>query len=62
MANNNNAWNPYTTNVPSGSLTKVQLSNPRNVAIAWPSLSGNNLQGTSAKPTKYPAIFRKLFG
>jgi hypothetical protein len=53
-----NVANPYTSKIPTGTLNKVQLTQPSNVVIAWPNRSGGNL------PTgkTLPKILRNLFG
>jgi hypothetical protein len=43
MANNFQVSNPYTSRVPGGTLTKVQLTQPNSVQIAWPNTSGGNV-------------------
>jgi hypothetical protein len=58
MGNNNNATNVYTSQIPTGSLTKVELTNPQSVKIQWPNLSGNNLPNAQAQP----AFWRRIFG
>ncbi len=58
MANLFTVPNPYTQNIPGGTLTKVELVNPRNVAVAWPNRSGGNVPNTHTTPT----FLTKLFG
>lgn len=60
MANNSsNVANPYTTQIPSGTINKVQLTNPSHVQIQWPSISGGNMP---MKPVVGNSFLRKLFG
>jgi hypothetical protein len=60
MANNSsNVPNPYTSKIPSGTLNNVQLTNPQNVAIQWPSISGNTVP---KKKTVGKGFFRAIFG
>jgi len=57
--NNFTVPNPYTTAIPTGTLTKVQLTQPQDVQIAWPNPSGGN------KPLPKPVLggfLGKLFG
>ena len=61
MSNNNNNRNVYTTQIPTGTLTSVQLSNPKNVKIQWPSLSGNNVANTTVQPKGLRATLQNLF-
>jgi hypothetical protein len=58
MANNNNNRNTYTTQIPTGTVNKVQLMSPQSVKIQWPNLSGNNLPNAQAQP----AFWRRIFG
>lgn len=60
MANNSsNVANPYTTQIPTGTINRVQLSSPVNVKIQWPSINGNTVP---TKKTIGNSILRNLFG
>lgn len=58
MANNFQLVNPYTSKIPSGTLNKVQLTNPKNVAIQWPNVSGGNLPKNSILPPFLKGLFQ----
>jgi hypothetical protein len=57
--NNFTGANAYTTKIPGGTLNKVQLTNPSNVKIQWPSANGNTKPTTIKKSTSF---LRSIFG
>lgn len=57
--NNFTVASPYTKKIPSGTLTNVQLTNPTNVQIQWPSPSGNTQPN---KRSVGKSILAKIFG
>jgi hypothetical protein len=58
MARSNGTPNVYTSKIPTGTLNRVQLTQPNNVKIVIPNRSGNNLPTTKAGNN----FLRKLFG
>jgi hypothetical protein len=58
MANNSRIAQPYSYQIPSGTVNKVQLTNPNMPGIQWPSINGGS---TPTKPTIGTGIFRRLF-
>jgi hypothetical protein len=59
MANSFGSFIPYTRKIPSGTISNVKLTDPRNVTIQWPSISGNTVPN---KPSKGVSFIRKIFG